>query len=123
MLAVGCGGKAGTMVEVQIAVDAPSAASVLVDGQAVPTSNGVLTHVYGSLAQAMAAAGTVESDNSDGSLRAMAAWSFGSWCATVKVLQREEERFQERPSVSGLVLTLTEVDCVRTDGTGVIVTP
>lgn len=123
MMAAGCGNKPAATVELQVVVDAPGAAAVLVDGFKLSGSGGVLTHAYGSLTLAMAAHGTVESDNADGSMRATTTWSFGSFCAAVSPLQRETQRFHEAPGATGFVLTLTEVDCVRTDGTGTIVTP
>ena len=125
MQAAGCGNKSGSMIEVQINVDAPGAASVLVDGFKISGSGGLLTHTYGSLGAAMGAAGTVESDNADGSLRATTAWSFGNFCSAVTPLERETQRFAERAAgtATGYALALTEIDCVRTDGTGTIVTP
>jgi hypothetical protein len=124
MLAVGCGNKAGPSVELDVAVDAPGAASALVDGVRVAAAGGVLTRVFGSLAAASAAHGTVESLNSDDSVRAMVAYSFGSFCNNVTPLARETQRFQERLDGNGTtILAASEVDCIRTDGTGTVVNP
>jgi hypothetical protein len=124
MVAAGCGGKSGSTVELDVAVEAPAAASALVDGNRIAANGGVLTRVFGSLAAASAAKGNVQSLNSDDSVRAMVAYSFGSYCSAVAPLARETQRFQERLDGTGAtVLTLLEVDCIRTDGTGTIVSP
>lgn len=124
MLAAGCGGKAGALVELDIAVDAPAAASALVDGNRVAASGGVLTHVYSSLGAAGTAHGTLQTLNGDGSVRASASWSFGGYCSAVTPLSRETQRFVERLDGSGATMLLpSEVDCIRTDGTGTVVNP
>ncbi|MDB4971477.1 MAG: hypothetical protein JWN44_7166 [Myxococcales bacterium] len=125
VIAGGCSSNSPLVLEFDIGVNAPSAASVLIDGNIMlPPTNGVLSRGYPSLTEAMKVAGTVESRDADGTVRASTHYSFGTYCATHMPLLREVERFIETADAAGTPsMTLDSIECVLTDGTGVVVAP
>ncbi len=120
----GCGSNDGNTVELDLDVDAPQATSVLVDSTHMLPPGGVYSLGFPSLAAAMKANGTVETLNADGSVRASAPYSLGSYCSAETPLLRETLHFVESLDGSGdLQLALGTVECEKKDGTGTIVTP
>lgn len=121
----GCGSKVTDKVELDIVVDAPAAASALVDGkQPLPATGGSYARGYPTIDDARKAAGTVATLAADGSTRASADYSFGSYCDAVTPLLRQSETFAESDDGMGTItLALASVECERTDGTGTIITP
>lgn len=125
MVVAGCGGKAASPVELDLTVDAPSAASATVDGTVnVAPAGGTYARAFPSRDEARTAAGTLVTTNADGSARASANYAFGSYCDAETDLARQTERFVETPDgAGGVTLSLASIGCERSDGTGVIVTP
>ena len=128
MTASACGGKGETLntFEFDIAVNAPAAATALVDGTAMLAAvGGVYSRGYPTVTDAAAMVhGTVATLASDGSVRASVTYELGSYCQAITPQLRQTDRFAEGTDANGtLQLTLASVDCVRTDGTGVVVTP
>ena len=125
MVVAGCGGKAATPVELDLTVDAPSAAGAQIDGSvSIPASGGTYARAFASLDEARAAMGTVVTTNADGTTRASANYAFGTYCDVEPMLARQTERFVEAPDgAGGVTLALSSVGCERSDGTGVIVSP
>lgn len=125
MMTVACGSKGVNQFELDIAFNAPAAASAVVDGaHNVPAAGGVYSRGFSSLSAAMSVHGTVATVNSDGSTRATLAYQLGSYCAAQMPLLRQTMHFVESPDASGApMLALDSVECEKTDGTGVIVKP
>ena len=125
MVIAGCGNKGANTLEFDVAVVAPGAASVIVDGKAMITpSGGAYSRGFQSLAEASKVSGKIATTNSDGSVRAMRDYAFGTYCAAVTPLLRETQHYVEASDGSGaIVLSLDRVECERTDGTGTVVTP
>lgn len=123
----GCGnsGTVANTFEFDIAVNAPGATSVVIDGtETLPPVGGVYSRGFPSLSAAMKVQGTVSTVNADGSMRSTAPYAFGAYCNAEMPLLRETLRFVEALDSSGNPqLGLDSVECERTDGTGVIVTP
>ena len=124
---IGCGGGGSQpdTFELDIAVDAPAAASALVDGtHALPATGGIFAQGFVTLADAMKVSGTVATLAADGSVRAMAMYAVGSYCAAETPLIRETLSFVEGTDANNdLQLTLDIVECEKQDGTGTIITP
>ena len=125
MVVAGCGGKAVNTFELDIAVNAPAAADARVDGTVhIPPAGGIYARGFPTLNAASKISGTLETLNADGSVRAHADYGYGSFCAAVTPLERQTERFVETDDGMGnLGLALDMVECLRTDGTGTVVTP
>jgi len=121
----GCSGKATNVLEFDVAVNAPGAASVVVDGKImVAPAGGVYSRGFTSLAAAMKVTGTIETREADGSVRASSTYGFGGYCSAHMPLLREVERFVEGADAAGApALTLDSIECELTDGTGVVVPP
>lgn len=125
MVVAGCGGKAVNTFELDIAVDAPAATDVVVDGAVhLPPTGGVYARGFPTLNAASKVTGTIDTLAADGSVRAHAAYGYGTFCAAVTPLLRQTQRFVERDDGAGTVtLDLDTVECERSDGTGVVITP
>jgi hypothetical protein len=125
MVTAGCGDKSGTPFELDVAVNAPAAASALVDGtQPLPATGGVYSQGFPSLSAAADVHGTVATLEADGSVRAMATYELGGYCAAEMPLLRETLHFVESADSGGApALGLDRVECEKADGSGVIVTP
>ncbi|HXU72674.1 MAG TPA: hypothetical protein VN947_25305 [Polyangia bacterium] len=123
---VGCGTSADVdKFELDIAVDAPQATSVVIDDKrTLPPTGAVYSQGFPSVSAAMTVHGTVETVNADGSVRAMAAYDLGSYCSGQMPLLRQTLHFAESLDGSGNPqLALGSVECEKTDGTGTIVMP
>lgn len=125
MVTAGCGAKSVNQFELDVGVDAPQAASVLVDGtHMLPATGGLYSQGFASASAAASVHGTVATVNADGSVRAMAAYELGSYCAAETPLMRQTMHFTESADASGApTLALSTVECEKNDGTGTIVTP
>lgn len=125
VVTAGCGDKGGNTFELDIGVDAPGAASALVDGtHHLPPVGGIFSQGFPSLSDAAKVHGTVSTVNKDGSVRAMASYELGSYCAAQMPLLRQTLHFVEADDGSGTPqLTLDTIDCEKSDGSGVIVKP
>ncbi|HWE26374.1 MAG TPA: hypothetical protein VHB97_00150 [Polyangia bacterium] len=125
MVTAGCGSKGANQFELDIAVDAPGAASAVVDGKyTLPAVGGVYAQGFASLSAAMSVHGTVATVNSDGSTRATAAYELGAYCSAEMPLVRETLHFAEAVDASGApTLALDSIECEKADGTGIIVKP
>ena len=125
MVTAGCGNKGADTFELDVGVDAPGAASVLIDGtHPLPATGGLYAQGFSSVSAAAKVQGTVETVNSDGSVRAMAAYAVGTYCAAATPLLRETLRFVESVDGSGTAtLALDTVECEKSDGTGTIIKP
>jgi hypothetical protein len=123
--AAACGSDSdSTPFELDIAVDAPAASSVLVDAHTLPPTGGTVSQGFPSLSDASSVHGTVTTLGADGSVRAMAPYELGSYCAAQKPLLRQTLHFVEAADSGGTpALTLDMVQCEKTDGSGVIITP
>ena len=121
----GCGSSDGNKLELDIAVNAPQAASVVIDGkQTLPPTGGEYSQGFPSLSAAAMVHGTVATVNADGSVRSMAPYELGSYCTAQMPLLRETLHFSEALDGSGNPqLALDSIECEKTDGTGVIVMP
>lgn len=122
----GCGSSGdANKFELDVAVDAPQASSVVIDDtRTLPPTGAVYSQGFPSVTAAMAVHGTVETLDADGSVRAMAPYELGSYCAGEMPLLRQTLHFAESPDGSGNpTLAVATVDCERTDGTGIVVTP
>jgi len=125
MVTAGCGNKGGNTFELDVAVDAPAATSVLVDGTyQLPAVGGIYSQGFSSVSAAASVHGTVETVNADGSVRATATYAVGSYCTAEMPLLRETLHFAESVDAGGTAtLALDTVQCEKTDGTGTIITP
>jgi hypothetical protein len=124
MMTAGCGNNGGNQFELDIAVNAPQATSVLIDGTATLAPGGVYSRGFPSVSAAMSLHGTVATINADGSVRSTAPYELGVYCNASMPLLRQTMRFVEGLDGSGApLLTLDRVECEKTDGTGTIVTP
>jgi hypothetical protein len=125
MMLAGCGSdKPPNRFEFDVAVNAPAAASALVDARAVAPVGGIYAQGFPTVEDAALVHGTVTTVNADGSVRATAMYQFGTYCAAITPLLRQTERFVESTDAGGaLQLVLDSIECERTDGTGTIVTP
>ena len=126
MVTAACGSKAGNQFELDIAVNAPDAASALVDGtHQLPATGGTYSQGFASVAAAMSVHGTVETVNADGSMRSTAPYELGNYCAATTPLLRETLHFVEAvdATTGAATLALDSIDCEKTDGTGISVKP
>jgi hypothetical protein len=125
IVTAGCGAKSGNGFELDVAVEAPAAASALVDDkQPLPATGGVYSQGFASVSAAARVHGTVATLDPDGSVRATATYEVGSYCAAEMPLLRETLRFVESVDSGGApTLALDRVECEKSDGSGVIVTP
>jgi hypothetical protein len=126
MIAAGCSSKSTNVLEFDVAVNAPGAASVVVDGKImVAPAGGIYSRGFPSLAEAMKVSGTIETRATDGSARASSTYAFGGYCNGHTPLLRQIERFVEAADATtgAPVLSLDNIECELTDGTGVIVQP
>ena len=125
MVTAGCGNKGDNKFELDIAVNAPQATSALVDGkQMLPPVGGLYAQGFASVSAAMSVHGTVATLNADGSVRSTAPYELGGYCAAEMPLLRQTMDFVEALDASGApTLALDRVECEKTDGTGVVVTP
>jgi len=125
MVTAGCGSKGPNTFELDIAVNAPGAASALVDGtHQVPAVGGVYSQGFLSAKDAASVHGTVETVNSDGSVRSMAPYELGGYCSAEMPLMRQTMHFVEALDASGAPqLALDSIECEKNDGTGTIVKP
>ncbi|MGZ3443176.1 MAG: hypothetical protein ACXVDD_26830, partial [Polyangia bacterium] len=68
--------------------------------------------------------GTVATVNADGSARSTAPYELGVYCNASMPLLRQTMRFVEGLDTNGgPLLALDSIECEKTDGTGMIVTP
>jgi hypothetical protein len=125
MVTAGCGSKSGNQFELDIAVDAPAAASALVDGkQTLAAVGGVYSQGFPSVSAAANVHGTVATLDPDGTIRSTAPYELGGYCAAQTPLLRQTMNFVEGVDGSGApLLALGTVECEKTDGSGVIVMP
>jgi len=124
MMVAGCGDKAINKFELDIAVNAPQAASAMVDGAMIAAVGGVYSRGFPAPADAAGVHGTVTTVDANGAVRATAAYQYGDYCAASMPLMRQTNRFVEALDVNGApTLTLDKIECEKTDGTGVIITP
>lgn len=124
MVTAACGSKGDQPFELDIGVDAPGAASAVVDGRTLPPVGGLYSKPFASLSDATGAHGTVETLGADGGVRAMASYELGNYCTAAMPLLRETQHFVESDDGSGnLSLVLDSIDCEKTDGTGTTVKP
>jgi hypothetical protein len=125
VVTIGCGGKSPNQFELDIAVDAPQAAGALVDGTVkIAAAGGVYSRGYPTVADAAQVHGTIATLNADGGVRASTTYQYGTYCAGSMPLLRQTNHFAEGSDASGaLQLTLQSVECEKTDGTGIVVTP
>ena len=123
--ATGCGGKSANQFELDIAVNAPGAASALVDGRhQLPATGAIYSQGFASVSAAASVHGTVATVNADGSVRSTAPYELGGYCAAQMPLLRQTMRFVEALDASGApLLALDSIECEKVDGTGVIVKP
>lgn len=122
----GCGGgDTANTFELDVTVNAPEAASALIDGkQTLAPVGGTYSQGFPSVNAAASVQGTVETIDANGSVRASAAYSLGSYCTAQMPLLRETLHFDETPDANGNPeLAVSMVECEKTNGTGVIVTP
>jgi hypothetical protein len=123
MVVAGCGDKTNEF-ELDITVTAPAAAGALVDGNVqIPATGGVYARPYGSAGDAATVTGTVQTLDAMGGVRASASYAFGTYCAAVTPLTRQNERFVETTDTLVPVLALDSVECLRPDGTGSVIRP
>jgi hypothetical protein len=120
-----CSQSEPNILEFNVAVNAPGAASVVVDGNVmIAPAGGTYSRGYPSLAAAMKVSGAVDTRNADATLRATSLYTFGGYCTGHQPLLRQTERFVESADAAGtLTLALDSIQCELTDGTGVIVQP
>ena len=125
MVTAGCGDKGENKFELDVGVDAPGAASALVDStHHLPPVGGIFSQGFPSVGDAAKVHGTVATLNSDGSVRATASYELGSYCSAEMPLLRQTLHFVEADDGSGAPqLTLDTIDCEKSDGSGVIVRP
>ena len=124
MMTAGCGSNGGNKFELDLAVNAPQATSVLVDGTAQLAPGAVYSRGFSSVSAAMSLHGTVATINADGSVRSTAPYELGIYCNASMPLLRQTMRFVEGLDASGgPLLALDSVECEKTDGTGTIVKP
>ncbi|MCU1283385.1 MAG: hypothetical protein JWM53_6931, partial [bacterium] len=102
LMTAACGSKGGNVFEYDIAVNAPGAASVVIDGtQTLAPVGGVYSRGFPSVSAASSLRGTVATVNSDGSVRSTAPYEFGAYCASSMPLLRQTMRFVEALDGSG----------------------
>src|SRR5262245_25829290 len=90
LVTAGCGSKASNVLEFDLAVDAPGAATVVVDGTVKLAPTGAAyARGYPSLAEAQKVTGTIETQDADGTVRASTTYSFASNCTAVTALLRQ----------------------------------
>jgi len=125
MVAAGCGDKGTNTFELDLAVNAPQAASAVVDGTAtIAAVGGIYSRGFPKASDAAQVRGTIATLNADGSTRSTVAYEYGVYCATAMPLIRQTNRFVEALDANGApVLALDKVECEKNDGSGVIVTP
>ena len=125
MVTAGCGSKASNTFELDIAVNAPQAASALVDGtHPLPAVGGIYSQGFTSVSAAKSVHGTVETVNGDGSVRSTAPYELGAYCSAEMPLMRETMHFVEALDANGAPqLALDSIECEKSDGTGTIVKP
>lgn len=125
MVAAGCGDKGGNQFELDLAVNAPQAAAAVVDGKTqIAAVGGIYSQGFKTAADAAQVRGTIATLNTDGSIRSTVAYEYGVYCAATMPLLRQTNRFVEALDGNGApVLALDKVECEKTDGTGVIITP
>jgi hypothetical protein len=124
--AAGCGGgtEANTF-ELDIAVNAPGATAVLIDGTSqIPAVGGTYSRGFTSVNAAASVHGTVSTIDANGTVRASAPYELGSYCTAQMPLLRQTMHFVEASDASGNpALTLDSIECEKTNGTGVVVMP
>jgi hypothetical protein len=125
MVAAGCGDKGPNKFELDLAMNAPQAASAVVDGQAmIAAVGGIYSRGFATAADAASVRGTISTLNADGSIRSTVAYQYGTYCMSAMPLLRQTNRFVEALDANGApMLALDQVECEKTDGTGVIITP
>jgi hypothetical protein len=125
MVTAGCGSKGGNQFELDISVNAPAATSVLVDGtQTLAPVGATYSRGYPSASAAASVQGTVTTVDAGGAVRATIAYQFGTYCSAETPLLRQTMNFVENVDGSGTAtLALDTVECEKTDGSGVIITP
>ena len=125
MMTAACGSKAANQFELDIAVDAPGAASALIDGkQRLPATGSSYSQGFPSVSAAASVHGTVETVNGDGSVRSSAPYALGAYCSAEMPLLRQTMRFVEANDASGAPqLALDSIECEKSDDTGIIVKP
>jgi hypothetical protein len=125
MVTAGCGSKGANQFELDIAVNAPEAASAVVDGKyTLAAVGGVYSQGFASVSAAMSVHGTVATVNADGSVRTTAPYELGAYCAAETPLLRQTMHFVEAFDAMGAPsLALDSIECEKTDGTGTIVKP
>ncbi|MCA1663364.1 MAG: hypothetical protein LC659_03690 [Myxococcales bacterium] len=125
MVTAACGSKGGNQFELDIAVNAPGAASALVDGtHQLPATGGIYSQGFATARAAASVHGTVATINSDGSVRSTAPYELGAYCASETPLLRQTMHFVEALDAAGApMLALDSIECEKTDGTGTIVQP
>ena len=125
MVTAACGSKGGNQFELDIAVNAPGAAGALVDGtHQLPATGGIYSQGFASASAATGVHGTVETINSDGSVRSAAPYELGGYCSATAPLLRQTMHFVEAVDTTGApMLALDSIECEKSDGTGTIVKP
>lgn len=124
MVSAGCGSNGGNQFELDLVANAPQAASIVVDGTASVQPGAVYSRGFPSVSAAKSLHGTIASVNSDGSVRSTAPYELGVYCNATMPLLRQTLRFVEGlDGNGGPLLALDMVECEKTDGTGMIVTP
>ena len=125
MMTAACGNKGGNTFELDIEVNAPAAASALVDGKyQLPAVGGIYSQGFASVSAAASVHGVVETVNTDGSVRSMAPYELGSYCSAEMPLLRQTLHFVEALDTTGAPeLALDSIACEKSDGTGTIVKP
>ncbi len=123
--AAACGSQGGNQFELDIGVNAPQAASALVDGkQPLAATGGIYSQGFPSVSAASSVHGTVATLNADGSVRSTAPYELGGYCTAQMPLLRQTMHFVEALDASGApMLALESVECEKTDGTGTVVMP
>jgi hypothetical protein len=124
MVTAGCGSNTGNQFELDLAVNAPQATSVVVDGTATVAPGAIYARGFSSVSAAKTLHGTVATVNADGSVRSTAPYELGAYCNGSMPLLRQTLRFVEGLDGSGgPLLALDSIECEKTDGTGTIVSP
>src|SRR4051812_46288934 len=118
MVTAACGSKGGNEFELDIAVNAPGAASALVDGtHQLPATGAIYSQGFASASAAKSVHGTVETVNTDGSVRSAAPYELGGYCANETPLLRQTMHFVEALDATGApMLALDSVECEKSDG-------
>src|SRR5262249_5548467 len=102
MVAAGCGDKGPNKFELDLAMNAPQAASAVVDGTImIPSVGGISSRGFPTPADAAQVRGTISTLNTDGSIRSTVAYEYGVYCANAMPLMRQTNRFVEGLDANG----------------------